>query len=145
MKIGIDIGKQRLYNKNFKLDNVIKWEVLNIEDDQKIKITFIDKKSKYRQGIWIATDEGIEIGGQVYKQIYLWQDTAPKEVYIKCYTKVGLLSIYNIWDDGECGVESQLDTTGMKVIKNENNYIYYCNNYGIDNKFNDLVFSIDLM
>jgi hypothetical protein len=146
--IGMNIGKERIYSKGFKkekcLDEVIKWEVIDIENEEKIKITFLSNDSDNRQGIWLATDKGIEIEGQLFPQINLWEDTAPKEVIIKCFTDVGLLSLYNIWDDGN-GVESQVYSSGMIVEEKENKLIYRCNDYGFDTNFEKLIFSIEKM
>lgn len=145
MKIGIDVGKERVYNKAFMkrcIENIVLWEVLQISNGQSIKLTFISCKSEFRQGVWIATDKGIDINGTIYLQVNLWQDTSPKEVILKCHTDVGLLSFYNIWDDGN-GRESQAYTSGMKVEQKKNILVYHCNNYGFETYFDDLVFSIE--
>lgn len=143
MKVGIDIGLKRLYSKAFEGKNdIVMWEVQQISNEQLIKVKFIETNSTNKQGIWIATDKGIEINGNLYSQINLWEDTAPKEVILKCYTDVGLLSIYNIWDDGR-GRNSQSYTSGM-IIKEEDNVLYYhCNDYGFETDFNKLIFSIE--
>lgn len=145
MKVGIDVGKERIYNTAFMkkgIKNVVKWEVLKISDAQNIRVTFISCNSEFKQGIWIATDKGIEINGSVYPQINIWQNTAPKEIILKCHTDVGLLSFYNIWDDGD-GRESQAHTSGMIVEENENVKVYRCNDYGFETDFDKLVFSIE--
>lgn len=145
MKVGIDVGKERVYNTIFiekDIKNIILWEVLDVENSQSIRVKFISCNSEFRQGIWIATDKGIEINGIIYPQVNLWQDTAPKEIILKCHTKVGLLSFYNIWDDGD-GRESQAHTSGMIVEQIDNVLIYHCNDYGIDTNFDKLVFSIE--
>lgn len=147
MKVGIDVGKERIYNTAFikkGIKNIVKWEVLKISDGQNIRLTFISSNSDFKQGIWVATDKGIEINGIVYPQINLWQDTAPKEIIFKCHTDIGLLSFYNIWDDGD-GRESQAHTSGMIVEENRNVKIYRCNDYGFETDFNKLVFSIEKM
>jgi len=55
---------------------------------------------------------------------------------------VGLLSFYNIWDDGD-GRESQAHTSGMIVEQKNKVLIYHCNDYGFETDFNKLVFSIE--
>lgn len=145
MKIGIDVGKERIYNTAFmkkNIENIVKWEVLEVSDGQSIRLTFISCNSEFEQGIWIATDKGIEINGSVYSQINLWQDTAPKQVILKCHSNVGLLSFYNIWDDGD-GRESQAHTSGMIIEQKDNVLIYHCNDYGFETDFDKLVFSIE--
>jgi hypothetical protein len=148
-KIGVNIGTKRLYNEDFKvekgLDKVILWEVLEIQDGEKIKITFLNKVSNNRQGIWLATDKGISVNNLTLPQIDLWEDTAPKEeTTITCYTDVGLLSFYNIWDNGN-GRNSQVDSSGMIVEEKGNKLIYRCNDYGFDTNFEKLIFSIEKM
>lgn len=145
MKVGIDVGKERVYNTTFMkkdIKNIVLWEVLEVSDGQSIRVKFISCNSEFRQGVWIAADKGIEINGSIYSQVNLWQDTAPKEVILKCHTDVGLLSLYNIWDDGD-GRESQAHTSGMIVEQIDNILIYRCNDYGLETDFNKLVFSIE--
>lgn len=145
MMIGVDIGKKRVYSRAFKdnkIQDIVKWEVIKVKDGQSIKLTLISCISEHRQGIWLATDRGIEINGNVYSQVDIWQDSVPKEIIIKCHTNVGLLSIYNIWDDGN-GRESQAYSSGMKVIEKQNATIYKCNDYGFNTNFDKLIFSIE--
>ncbi|MEI5908418.1 hypothetical protein WAK64_15315 [Bacillus spongiae] len=90
----------------------------------------------------MRTDEGIEIEGQMCPSLVLWEDTAPKEVMIKCFTDNGVLSFYNIWDKGT-GRQSQLHTSGMLISESDNRLIYHCNDIGFDTNFDKLVFSIE--
>lgn len=92
MHIGgtMEIGRERSFNKAFKekgLENVVLWDVQNIQDGQLVKINFISKTSPHRQGVWLRTDKGIEIPAlksELYKSIHLWEYTSPEEVIIKC-------------------------------------------------------------
>ncbi|WP_054950186.1 hypothetical protein [Numidum massiliense] len=122
-------------------NNVILWEAQPVSNGQEVKVRFICKNSPRRQGIWLRTDQGIEVMGNLYKSISLWEDTAPKESVIKCYTKNGLLSFYNIWE-GEYGRSSQSYSSGMLLEQKGNELIYSCNDYGFDTDFDKLVFSI---
>lgn len=143
MKVGIDIGLKRIYSKSFKKrDDIVIWDVQQIRNEQLIKVKFIETNSNNKQGIWIATDKGIEINGNLYPQINLWEDIVPKEIILKCYTDVGLLRIYNIWDDGE-GRDSQSYTSGMIIKEVDNMLFYHCNDYGFKTNFNKLIFSIE--
>ncbi|WBW95242.1 hypothetical protein [Oceanirhabdus sp. W0125-5] len=143
MKVGIDIGIKKLYSDAFEGRNdIIMWDVQQISNEQLIKVKFIKTNSNNKQGIWIATDKGIEVNGNLYSQINLWEDTSPKEVILKCYTDVGLLSIYNIWDKGR-GRNSQSYTSGMIIKEIDNVLYYYCNDYGFETDFNKLIFSIE--
>jgi hypothetical protein len=136
------IGKERIYNKSFEnRQDVIKWDVQNIVDEQILKITFISKNSPKRQGIRLATDRGIEINGEVHPAVLLWEDTAPKELICKCLTNDGFLSIYNVWDKGK-GTESQSHTSGMLLVGEDDVLTYHCNDIGFETNFDRLVFSI---
>lgn len=143
----IQIGNSRLYNPYFdNRTDVVLWEVLNIEDGQKIKIEFIKNNTNYRQGIRIAVDVGegeLEIFGVKSREMELWEDTAPKEVICSCYAKSGKISIYNIWDKRGYS-ESQRDSSGMILEEQENKIIYHCNDCGFETtNFDKLVFSIE--
>ncbi|ODG90029.1 MULTISPECIES: hypothetical protein [Bacillaceae] len=144
----MDIGIERIYSKSFSekgMSDVIKWEVQPIVDQQLIKIKFINKGSLHRQGIWLRTDKGIEIPAlneEIYPSINLWEDTSPKEIICKCHSKNGYLSLYNIWDEGD-GRESQSYSSGMIVEEKDGIFIYYCNDFGFETNFDDLVFSIE--
>ncbi|WP_129691686.1 hypothetical protein [Gottfriedia acidiceleris] len=144
----MDTGIARIYSKSFSekgMNNVIKWEVQPIKDQQLIKIKFINKGSFHRQGIWLKTDVGIEIPAlseEIYPSINLWEDTSPKEIICKCHSKNGYLSLYNIWDKGD-GRQSQSYSSGMIVEEKEGNFIYNCNDFGFETNFDDLVFSIE--
>lgn len=123
-------------------EGVIKWEIQSVADGQEVKITFQSKNSPYRQGIWLKTDKGIEVMGQKFTSIELWEDTAPKEILLKCFTNNGSLSFYNIWDKGE-GKKSQSYSSGMLVEQQDNKMIYNCNDIGFETNFDKLVFSIE--
>ena len=121
------------------------WDVIEINNEQSLKIRFISKNSKNRQGIRLAIDAGdghIEVNRISSKGVELWEDTAPKEFTCKCFTNEGLLSVYNIWDKGK-GRQSQLLTSGMLVEIKGNTYTYNCNDYGYDTNFDKLIFSIE--
>ncbi|QFT87273.1 hypothetical protein FIU87_01225 [Bacillus sp. THAF10] len=145
LKGGNKLSFERIINQGFKgKGEVIKWEVQSIFDEQEVKITFLKKDSPYRQGVWLKTDKGIEVMGQTYASIELWEDTAPKEVYIKCFTSKGVLSFYNIWDKGD-GKQSQSYSSGMVLQRKDNELIYGCNDIGFETKFDKLVFSLEML
>ncbi|MPN17813.1 hypothetical protein SDC9_165168 [bioreactor metagenome] len=144
----MQVGKQKIYNNSFEGRNdVLMWDVLEINNEQLLKIKFISKNSKNRQGIRLAIDVGdgyIEVNGIANKGVELWEDTAPKEFICKCFSNEGMLSVYNIWDKGK-GRQSQLLTSGMIVDAKENIYTYHCNDYGYDTNFDKLIFSIEML
>ena len=141
-------GEKRLYNDEFEgMDNVVLWDVLKIDKNQKIKVKFISKNSEESQGIRLAIDAGegyIEVDGDRAKGISLWEDYAPEEVICECVSEEGLLSVYNIWEREEDGMEdSQCDSSGMIVEEKNGVLIYRCNDYGFEADFDKLVFSIE--
>ena len=142
----MEYGEKRIYNDEFEgRDNVIMWDVLKIENEQTIKITFMSKHSKNRQGIRLGIDTGegyVEVNEVKSKSIELWEDNAPREFLCKCVSSEGLLSVYNLWDKGK-GRQSQLLTSGMIVEQKDNILIYHCNDYGYETNFDKLVFSIE--
>jgi len=143
--MSIQVGKERIINKAFADRNdVVKWDVQKVSNGQCIKVTFISKNSSKKQGIRLATDKGIEVNGQVYPSIQLWEDTVPKEVLCKCFTEDGFLSIYNMWDKGK-GSESQSHTSGMLIKENGNSLTYHCNDIGFETNFDKLVFTIEML
>jgi len=144
----MEIGKKRILNETFAeigLNDVILWDVQDIQKEQMIKITFLQKNNDVRQGIWLRTDKGIslpELGDQKHKSIVLWEDTAPQTVVCNCFSSDGKLSLYNVFED-EDGRQSQLYTSGMLREEKEGVYIYKCKNYDLDDRFEDLMFSLE--
>ena len=139
------------YNKQLKSNSdVVLWEVLPIKNEQDIILKFISTNSKYRQGVRLAIDSGegcIEINGICSREMYLWEDTSPNEVFIKCTSSSGFLSIYNVFDVGEQrgGRKSQMDSCGMVVEKTDGKLLYKCNDAGFETNFDKLIFQIELL
>lgn len=140
------IGKEPVVNKSFPAgDNVIIWDVINVFSGQVLKISFISKNSLHRQGIRIAVDRGdgvLEVNGVTGKAMDIWEDTAPREVFVTCTTDTGLLSVYNIFEI-EGRRYSQTDYSGMIITAEHNKRTYRCNDYGRESGFDKLVFSIE--
>jgi hypothetical protein len=140
------IGRVKTFCKAFEgRTDIVRWDVQQIKQEQILKVEFIGKNSPFRQGVRIAIDAGdglIEVNGQESKAIQLWEDTAPKVVMLKCKSKEGLLSIYNIWDEGR-GRQSLAHTSGMILEDVGNKTIYRCNDFGYDTNFGKLIFSIE--
>lgn len=148
-------GQERLYNPNLFLDkegneikDVILWEVLKVKQAQKIKLTFISANSKYRQGIRLAVDVGkgyVEIDSKKYSEVYIFHDIGHnKPIYITCFAESGLLSIYNVVDLGDYGINSQSGFCGMLLRDLGNIKEYYCNDMGQTTNFDKLIFRLEL-
>lgn len=146
-------GKEKIFNDEFlKLGfkDVIRWDVVDINENQELDFEFVSTNSKYTQGIRLAIDVGegfIEVNGVKSKEIQLWEDTCPKKAKIRCVSSEGKLSVYNIFDMGleRGGVKSQVDSSGMVVEREGNKLIYKCNDAGFQTDFDKLVFEIELI
>lgn len=137
----------RIYSKVFKdtgRDDVVKWDVLPVQNGEIIKVIFESISSNWRQGIWLQTDKGIGVNGELCESVTLWADTAQEEVLCQCFTDNGLLNVYNIWDSGRgLGIESQAWSSGMLVDELPNGRHYSCNDIGFETNFNKLLFRIE--
>ncbi len=147
------LGKKRIYNRNFEdvEKEIIRWEVLSINNKQHLKIRFISVNSENRQGIRLAIDAGNgtlttnDITGRAFE---LWEDECPKEFEIECSSDEGYLSVYNIFERDEQGImrrNSQMAYSGMILEQKGNIYRYYCNDTGKNTDFDKLVFEIELL
>ena len=150
MKDGIErIGKERLYNNNFEnKKDIVHWEVLSIKHEQEFNLRILSTNSEYRQGIRLAIDAGegyVEINGIKEKELYLWEDTIPENVHVKCVSTLGLLSIYNVYDMGGGRKRSLMDFGGMLVKQNDNKVVYRCNDKQRIGNFDNLIFEIEML
>lgn len=121
---------------------IIQWDVIDITDSLKMKLRFISVNSTWRQGVWLCSDTGIIVDGQVYKSAMLWSDTAPKVIDITVRSTDGKLHLYNIWDKGR-GKDSQSYTSGMLIEGSGNIRRYHCNDIGSNPDFTKLVFELE--
>ena len=147
-----DLGRKRIYNKNFHdIDQeVVLWDVLDINNSEDILFRFIYTNSQYKQGVRLAIDVGegyLEINGIQSKGMHLWEDTCLGEVKIHCESSEGKLSVYKIFNLGltnpQGGVRSQVASCGMLVEQRNNVYVYHCNDAGFQTNFDKLVFEIE--
>jgi len=140
------IGEERKMAKAWEgRTDIIKWEVIEIENYQKIKFDFISSNSSCRQGFRIAIDFGdgkLKYEDIESKSFEIWMDNSPKSFVIECFSERGRLSLYNIWDEGS-GSQSQCYTSGMLQQKEGKRIIYYCNDFGKETNFDKLVFSLE--
>lgn len=109
----------------------------------RFSLTFESVAPRWRQGIWLAVDGELVVGGQRASEVVLWRDTAPDEVELEVgSTSDGLLRLYNIWDSGR-GLGpwgSQRSTSGMVREPLANGYRYRCSDINPDPSFDSLVF-----
>lgn len=119
--------------------------------------------SNYRQGFVIDITGHCELDGEIFKQgkgvrMMFWQDTMPKQINLKVFTKKDSVSIYNIWESTssyllgtpENGtfenefkrVDYFIGNAAMIVDKIENGRRYRCNDGERDADFNDIIFTV---
>jgi len=132
--------KSKFFSGN-GMPDVIKWDVLSVQDGERMSVVFESVSSPFRQGIFLMSDEGIEIDEKIYPQVTLWADTAPARVAFTCHTKDGRLHLYNVWDMGR-GRESQAWKSGMRVEATADGFRYQCTDAGPDVNFDTLSFRL---
>jgi hypothetical protein len=138
-------GSERIYSKAFAqrgIDGIVKWDVLEVGDGERLRLSFESANAPRRQGVWLKCDGGIEVEGTRHASVDLWSDTAPKMVAFVCHSADGKLSVYNIWENGGRR-SSQGHTSGMRVEELPNGRRYSCNDIGFDTAFDRIVFRIE--
>jgi hypothetical protein len=112
----------------------------------KIRVIFESVNSKWRQGISLSTDKGIKVKGKFFKRGFgIWRDTAPDVTECICYSKNGVLRVWNVWDTGDGVVESRHYGAAMIVEQLPNGRRYRCNDGYPDDDFDDLIFRIEVV
>ncbi len=124
------------------LSNVVKWDVVAVEDGACVRVVFESASAEGRHGIWLMTDGMLEVNGVKGSSFNLWQDSAPACIEVDVQTSSGRLHVYNIWDTG-AGRTSQAWTSGMLVEHRPDGRRYCCNDIGLEGAFNSLIFRLE--
>jgi hypothetical protein len=111
-------------------------------DGEVLTIAIESSSTQDRHGIWLRTDRGISVAGQLCPSVDLWADTAPAIVSLQCHTSNGSLSFYNIWER-RGRRNSQSESSGMLVTELRDGWRYHCNDFGFDSAFDKLVFRVE--
>jgi hypothetical protein len=119
--------------------------------------------SKRRQGFFVDITGYCEMDGEIHKKgkgimMLFWQDTMPKQVEIKVFTKQDFVWIQNIWEydysysigspSGEIiekvlkGTDYSVNGAAMIVEEIENGRRYRCNDGEPDEDFDDIIFTV---
>ena len=149
-------GLNRIYSSTYQkergLQNVVKWEVLALPMDCKLRLTCIGLKSdRVRQGVRVAVDCGlgvIKVGDSAAEEQLVWIDDIGYQTDFFVETQMSLVSIFNI-----CWYENhptrklwcQGDWMGMVVEDTGQSLIYRCNDCFNSSNFDSLVFSLELL
>lgn len=116
---------------------------LQVNDGQKIRVTFESAHGEWRQGIHLSTDGTFEVNNQASTEIVLWQDTAPHEVVLKVHSKTGECLVMNAWDTGNGLMQRGHNGAAMIVEELPNGRRYRCNDGFADDDFDDIVFRLE--
>jgi hypothetical protein len=137
------VGTERLKNKAFtNRDDVILWDIFEVEDGEELRLTFESKESEWMQGVWLMCNNGISVNDELQPSVYFWYFDPSVSWDFTCHTSNGYLSIYNAWDRG-LGPNSQSHSSGMLVEDLPNGKRYHCNDIGFDTEFDKVVFRIE--
>lgn len=125
---------------------VVVIETLPLQKNQRVRLSFEQVNSPWRQGVFLATDGLLRIAETASPKFVIWSDTAPPEVEISCDETTGLLTFYNVWNSRRPyrpNMESQSASSGMVAeALGDGSFRYSCNDIGSDPDFHKLVFSI---
>ncbi len=152
-------GESITYN-NIRLIRIDKFPV----SDGDILVASIESsKSECRQGLAIDITGHCEFEGKEYKQgkgvmMLFWEDTAPKRIELKIFTKKDFVWVQNIWEntnsylvatpDGQPlqkeskSVDYGHNGAAMIVEEIENGRRYRCNDGYPDEDFDDIIFTV---
>jgi hypothetical protein len=148
---------------NFKDNVVIQLDKFPVRNEEVLIATIEKTNSDWRQGFCIDIAGSCEIDGQIFKQgkgvrMLFWEDTAPKQIKLKIFTKKEFVWIENIWEQinyyslgassGKSitkeskSVESRHHGAAMIVEEIKNGRRYRCNDGHPDENFDDIVFTV---
>ncbi|MGE5196787.1 MAG: hypothetical protein ACM3JI_05600 [Anaerolineae bacterium] len=159
-KIFSETKERPVIYKGMKLLRADKFPVANGD----ILIASIEATdSDHRQGLCIDITGHCEYEGKVFKhgkgiRMLFWEDTAPKEIKLKIFTKKDFVWIENIWENTNSylvtdasgksitkeskSVEYGHGSAAMIVEEIENGRRYRCNDGYPHENFDDIVFTV---
>lgn len=133
------------YNEEFRqrgIPDVVKIEAFPLNGADITVIFESARVEERRQGVWLKTDAGIWIEGEMCPSVELWYDTAPEVVSCQCLSADKRLYLYNIWE-ANSSRGSLSYGSGMLVEQLPNGRRYRCNDIGFETSFDKLVFRIE--
>ena len=114
-------------------------------------ITFESTKSKKIQGISVDITGKCELEGELFDKgkgvnMIFWEDTAPKSLELKVFTKQDYVFVQNIWESisltGNRCVDYGHFGAAMIIEEIENGRRYRCNDWEPDEDFDDIIFTV---
>jgi hypothetical protein len=149
-------SKDGLIHYNGK--NLIRADKFPVKNRDTLIASIEIANSNCRQGFVIDVTGYCEMDGEIFKKgkgvrMIFWQDTMPKEVKLKVFTKQDFVHIYNIWEGTTSylaygmereskGIDYFLNGAAMIVEEIENGRRYYCNDGEPDEDFDDIIFTV---
>jgi len=124
---------------------VVRIEAIPVSAGEVVQIRFERATSIRRQGVWLATEGVLEIGGEDRPQFVLWADGASTQIEVTIVKTDGLIRFNNVYEfpPGSGLHRSQMNGSGMIRRDRGDGWIEYaCNDFGIGEGFEKLIFSI---
>ena len=135
----------------YKGETVVRIDKFPIKDGD-ILIASIEKtNSDCRQGFYIDITGYCEMNGKTHKtgkgvMMLFWEDTAPKQIQLKIFTKKDFVWVQNIWETKDHRGTKSIDYghfgSAMIVEEIENGRRYRCNDWHPDENFDDIIFTV---
>ena len=125
-------------------------DYFHVSNNDILIITFESTKSDTIQGISIDVTGKCELEGELFDKgkgvdMIFWEDTAPKSIELKVFTKKKV-RVKNIWEcvslTGNRCVDYGHFGAAMIVEEIENGRRYRCNDWEPDEDFDDIVFTV---
>lgn len=147
----------------YKGDTLVRADKFPVSNGDILVISIEESNSDWRQGLCIDITGYCEYGEKVYKigkgvRMIFWEDTAPKQIRLKIFTKKDFVWVENLWEQtnsylvgapaGEPitkeskSVEYGYNGAAMIVKEIENGRRYRCNDGHPDENFDDIVFTV---
>ena len=120
-------------------------DTLGVGKISRVVIRRLYTNSKWRQGIALSTDGSFLAGQEPFvNKIALWEDAAPSEVVIDIRSRNEVLSVYNIWDEGNGVMLWWGGGAAMVVEDSAYGARYHCNDGHPDDNCDDIVFDVTI-
>lgn len=147
----------------YKAHTLVLGDKFPVSNGDVLLISIEKANSDCRQGVSIDITGSCEYNAETIKKgkgirLLFWQDTAPKEIRLKVFTKKEFVWIENIWENTNSylvstslgdpitkeskSVDYGHNGAAMIIEEIENGRRYYCNDGFPDEDFDDIVFTI---
>ena len=123
---------------------LVMMDTIPLRPHEVLKLVFESSASEWRQGACVWVNQGkVRVDDTEAKGVFVWEDTAPREVRLALGGKGDSIHVKNIWDTGNGMPDSWHNGAAMIVEELPNGRRYRCNDGHPDDDFNDIVFRIE--